>query len=82
MIQKKKKTYIECISDVYIENDIFWYFNLKKDKFYSFNLATVGRDPKLKRNNLFIAKNKVYQLLESGKIRKPEIIVKEIVKKI
>ncbi|HOG15317.1 MAG TPA: hypothetical protein PK674_01895 [Candidatus Absconditabacterales bacterium] len=82
LIQKKKKTYIECISDVYIENDIFGYFNLKKDKFYSFNLATVGRDPKLKRNNLFIAKNKVYQLLESGKIRKPEIIVKEIVKKI
>ncbi len=82
LIQKKKKTYIECLSDVYLENDIFGFFNLKSGKFYSFNLATVGRDPKLKRNNIFIAKNRVYQLVETGKIRKPERVVEEIVRNI
>lgn len=82
LIWKKKKTYIECLSDVSLENDIFGFFNLKSGKFYSFNLATVGRDPKLKRNNIFIAKNRVYQLVEAGKIRKPEMVVDEIVKNI
>ncbi len=82
LISKNKKTYIECISNVYLFNDIFGKFNLEKGKFYSFNLATIGRDPKLKRNNIFIAKNRVYQLIEEGKVRKPEEIVKEIVKNI
>lgn len=79
IIQKKKKKYIECISDVEIKNDIFWSFQLSKGGFYSFNLATVWRDPKLKRNNIFIAKNRIYQLLESGDIQDPEIIVGKIV---
>jgi len=82
LIHKRKKVYIECSSDVHLNNDIFGEFNLQKNKFYKFNLATIGRDPKLKRNNLFIAKNKVYQLIDSGKIRKPEEIVMEITKNI
>jgi len=51
-----------------------------KNKFYTFNLATVGRDPKLKRNNLFISKRRIYQLLEEGLIKKPETIVNKITK--
>lgn len=82
IIHKRKKSFIECVSNVEIENDIFGKFFLENGKFYSFNLATVGRDPKLKRNNLFIAKNRIYQLIEKGEIRKPEVIVKEIVKNI
>jgi hypothetical protein len=79
LITKKKKTYIECITDVILFNNIFGEFTLKQGKFYSFNLATVGRDPKLKRNNVFIAKRRVYQLINENKIRKPDDIVKEIV---
>ncbi|MBU0578048.1 hypothetical protein KKF73_05790 [Patescibacteria group bacterium] len=82
LIYKKKKTYIECLSNVSIGNDVFGNFKLKKDKFYSFNLATLGRDPKLKRNNLFIAKNRIYQLIESGKIRQPDEIIQEIAENI
>lgn len=62
-----------------LSNNIFGEFTLKQGKFYSFNLATVGRDPKLKRNNVFIAKRRVYQLINENKIRKPDDIVKEIV---
>ncbi len=82
LIHKKKKTYIECLTIVRVNSDIFGEFILQKGKFYTFNLATVGRDPKLKRNNLFMAKNRIYQLITKGKIRKPEEIVIEITKNI
>ena len=51
-------------------------------KFFNFNLITVGRDPKLKRNNLFIAKNRIFQLIEQGLIQQPNRIIKEIANKI
>ena len=78
LIYKKSKTTIECLSDVQIENNIFGKFILQEGKFYNFNLATIGRDPKLKRNNLFIAKNRIYQLISDGKIEKPQEIIGEI----
>ncbi len=82
LIRKKKKTYIECLSNVEIENEIFGKFNLEKSNIYSFNLATVGRDPKLKRNNLFISKRRVYQLIQEGKILNPKFIINNIAKNI
>jgi len=78
IIQKKKKSFIECDSDVTIANAIFGKFDLEEGKFYSFNLETLGRDPKLKRNNILISKRKIYQLIDEGQIRKPEAVVKEI----
>ncbi len=82
LLYKKSTTYIECVSDVYLENNIFGKFNLKANKFYNFNLITVGRDPKLKRNNLFIAKNKIFQLIDQGLIKQSNEIIKEIAKEI
>jgi len=82
LLYKKSTTYIECLSDVYLENEIFGNFKLEVNKFYSFNLITVGRDPKLKRNNLFIAKNRIFQLMEKGLIQQPNEIIKEIANKI
>ena len=82
LISKKNKKFIECISDVVIKNKIFGEFYLEKNKFYDFSLSTVGRDPKLKRNNIFISKKRVYQLINSGYIEKPEKIIEEIVEKI
>lgn len=76
--RKKKKHYIECITDVTISNNIFGKFCLNKEKYYTFNLSTVGRDPKLKRNNLFISKKRIYQLIDSGAITNPETIVEGI----
>lgn len=78
LLSKKKKSYIECVTDVSVESDIFGRFDLEKTKIYSFNLSTLGRDPILKRNNLFISKKRVYQLIEEGKIARPEIVVKDI----
>lgn len=82
VINKKKKSYIECLSDVTAKNKIFGTFTLAKNKFYTFNIATLGRDPKLKRNNLFISKRRIYELLEGGQIRNPEEVISEITKNI
>jgi hypothetical protein len=75
---KSQTNYIECTKDTTIENDIFGKFDLKKGSAYSFNLETLGRDPLLKRNNLFIAKRRVYQLIEQGKIADPKTLLAEI----
>ena len=79
---KKAKTIIECLSNVVIQNEIFGEFKLEKGMLYQFNLETVGRDPKLKRNNLFISKYRIYQLLFKNKILQPDILIKKIAAKI
>ena len=82
LYKKNKKTLIYCSSDVTLKNNVFGEYILKKNKIYSFNLETVGRDPILKRNNHFIAKRRISQLLNSGKLPFPEKYIKEIVEKI
>lgn len=82
LIHKKSSTYIQCLSDVEIENKIFGKFKLHKDNFYDFNLVTVGRDPKLKRNNIFISKTRIYKLIEDGFIQNPGNIIRQIVDEI
>lgn len=79
---KGSKSIIECLSNVNIKNNIFGEFKLMKNKFYSFNLTTVGRDPQLKRNNLFIAKQRVIQLIHDKRISSVDKIVKDIANKI
>ena len=69
---KTTRHYINCLSDVKISSHVFGDFFLKKGKTYDFVLETVGRDPILKRNNIFIAKRRVYQLLEKGILKKPK----------
>lgn len=82
LYQKKSLCFIYCLSNVKITNDIFGEFNLEKNKVYEFFLKTIGRDPLLKRNNIFISKHRIYQLITEGKIAKAEILVQEIAKQI
>jgi hypothetical protein len=79
---KSTKKFILCHSDVLVHNRIFGTFNLKKDKVYQFNLFTVGRDPKLKRDNIFISKKRIEELIKNGKIQNPESRLEEISKNI
>jgi hypothetical protein len=82
LIRKNKKLFIECLSDVDANNNIFGNFCLSKGKFYNFCLTTLGRDPQLKKNNLFISKRRVYQLMASKQIDNPDKVILEIVKNI
>jgi len=79
---KTKSHFIECLGDTTIKNDIFGEFILEGEKSYSFNLETVGRDPILKRNNLWIAKRRIYQLINSGDILHPGKVLKYITENI
>jgi len=79
---KSQPNYIECIEDTIIQNDVFGRFYLSKGSIYSFNLLTIGRDPILKRNNLWISKRRLLQLIENKTIKKPIVILKEIAKNI
>ena len=79
---KTQTNFIECITDTTLKNDVFGKFDLKKGSAYRFNLETLGRDPILKRNNLFIAKRHIYQLINLGLIERPEKLMKIIAEKI
>ncbi len=80
IFSKNEKSIIECISRVHIKNKIFGEFKLEKNNFYSFNLVKIGRNPKLQRNNIFIAKKTIEQLIKSQKIKTPKEIIKDIAK--
>jgi hypothetical protein len=70
--------YIHCTSNTTISNDVFGAYYLTRGNSYGFNLITVGRDPVLKRNNIFIAKRRIYQLIAQGTLTHPGKILKEI----
>jgi|APSaa5957512622_1039677.scaffolds.fasta_scaffold42217_2 hypothetical protein len=75
---KSVRHYIHCLSDVTIKNEVFGKFSLEQDKSYYFNLETLGRDPVLKRNNIFIAKRRIYQLIEQGLLEDPVSSLQEM----
>ena len=80
--EKSIRSYIRCLSDVKVSNDTFGSYFLEKGKIYNFILETLGRDPILKRNNLFIAKRKVYQLIENKILSEPDSILNNIANKL
>lgn len=65
--EKSSRRFIKCITDVVISNKVLGTFNLKKGKTYLFNLHTVGRNPALNRNNVWIAKRSI-PFLQSKKL--------------
>jgi len=73
--KKSIKKYIECISNVVIEHTVFGSFELSKDFIYTFNLTPILV---LNRNNYFISKRKVEQLLDSNIINQTDITMKKI----
>ena len=82
-IKKNPKStgwYIHCLSAVKIKSMVFGKYELEKGTIYDFLLHTLGRDPILKRNNLFIAKRRVYQLIDENILSKPDELLKEIAK--
>jgi len=62
---------INCLTKVQLNSNVFGDYTLEAGKTYDFVLHTLGRDPILKRNNLFIAKRRVFQLIDQGLISNP-----------
>lgn len=57
-----KRMYIHCKSDVIVKNKILGIFQLKKDEIYETFFTTIGRNPTLKRNNIWIAQRNLSNL--------------------
>ncbi len=70
--KKSTHRYIRCLTDVVISNGLLGIFNLEKDKIYLFNLHTVGRNPILNRNNIWIAKRNIGALQSKSLIADTE----------
>ncbi|MEK7194191.1 MAG: hypothetical protein AAB660_00685 [Patescibacteria group bacterium] len=66
--EKSLRRYIRCISDVKITSSSVGEFLLQKGKIYLFNMTTMGRNPFLDRNNLWIAKRNIPFLQKKGLI--------------
>lgn len=66
---KSTKRFVLAHSNSAIENNVLGKFNLEAGKVYFYNLATLGRNPILNRNNVWIAKRAISYLQEVGKLR-------------
>ncbi|MFZ2226257.1 MAG: hypothetical protein WAV64_02375 [Candidatus Moraniibacteriota bacterium] len=80
--QKSSRRFIHCLTDVAISNKTLGVFNLEKGKTYLFNLHTVGRNPALNRNNIWIAKRSIPFLQSKKLITETEKNLSNIAKKI
>lgn len=73
-----KVLFLQCLSDVKIENEVLGNFDLSKGKIYSFKTGTLGRNPVLDRNNVWIAKRRISQIVSEGKLSSPTESLKKI----
>lgn len=60
---KSNRVYIDCKTDSVISNKVMGEFILEKDKMYELFWETVGRNPVLKRNNIWIAHRRLEKIL-------------------
>lgn len=80
--KKSSRRFIKCLTDVIITNKVLGSFVLEKNKIYLFNLHTVGRNPALNRNNIWIAKRSISSLQTDKLIADTENNLAHIAEKI
>jgi len=62
---KSNRMYVYCKSNVRVKNKVLGIFNLKKGKVYECYFTTVGWNPTLKRNNVWIAQRNLTNVVPS-----------------
>tara|TARA_B110000483_G_C18116209_1_gene511746 strand:- start:86 stop:1216 length:1131 start_codon:yes stop_codon:yes gene_type:complete len=70
--------FILCKEDIKLSNEFFGEYNLKNNSIYSFQLNSMGRDPTIKNENLFISENYLKKLQKNDEIDSIENVLKEI----
>jgi len=69
-----RRMYIHCRSDAVVKNKVLGLFDLEKDKIYECWFVTVGMNPSLKRNNIWIAQRNLKNIIP----KKPEEYIEEV----
>lgn len=75
---KSKRIYLDCHADGYIENKSLGRFELKNGKMYELFFTTIGRNPVLSRNNLWIARRNVHKIIPDTVEKRIEFISQNI----
>jgi hypothetical protein len=76
--EKSSRMYVHCKTNTQVKNGVLGIFNLEKGKVYDTFFATVGANPTLKRNNIWIARRNLENISSSS----PKSRIAEIAKKI
>ena len=76
--EKSVRRFIYAETDVDVFNKVLGKFHLDEGKYYYFNLSTVGRNPVLARNNIWIAKRSLPYSIKKGLIKSDEENLKEV----
>jgi hypothetical protein len=61
--RKSKRIYLDCHSSGFIDNKSLGKFELKRGKMYELFFTTIGRNPVLSRNNLWIARRNMHKII-------------------
>ncbi len=69
-----RRMYIYCKRNTTIRNKVLGIFELKKDKIYECWFITVGMNPSLKRNNIWIAQRNLKNIIS----RRPEQYIEKV----
>lgn len=64
--EKSNRVYLNCISNIVIENDFLGNFYAEKGKIYELSFTTVGRNPILNRNNIWVANRNLDNILKDS----------------
>ena len=75
---KSKRIYLDGHSNGYMENKSLGRFELKSGKMYELFFTTMGRNPVLSRNNLWIARRNVNNIILDTIEQRIDYIAKNI----
>ncbi|MCD4762058.1 hypothetical protein K8R32_03820 [bacterium] len=73
-----RRMYVDCLSDVVVKSDFLGRFKLTKGNVYEYNVNTLGLNPVLKRNNIWVAKRNMENIISDT----PDSLIKKIAKNI
>ena len=79
---KSVRRFIYAESNATITNKILGEFKLERGEYYLYDMTTIGRNPTLARNNIWVAKRSLSYLQKQGLIKSAEENIKKIAKNI
>jgi hypothetical protein len=76
--EKSKRVYVDCLEDATISNKVIGNFNLVKGNMYELYFSTIGRNPKLNRNNIWIANRNLNNIIQMPAVERLQEIASTI----
>ncbi len=75
---KSRRVYLDALSNGSITNHVLGEFKFKKGKMYELSFTTVGRNPVLSRNNIWVARRNLPNLVKDSVLERIRYIARNI----